>query len=227
MAVVGMRRLVITLDDYSPRPGTNDLSWCNKLIEKYPDIKFNLFTPVAFCRLGENPYYISNHPEWIGAVKNLPESNYRINFHGVFHRRTGSKHPESNNDEFQFLNTNETKGKIYKMKTEFKKSGIKVCKTFRPPAWKISASAARVLTDDGFVIAGDNKYYQKLKDSVSGMKWVSWNWDMIGPPPNDNDVVIFSHSSSWTNNYFDKKVYSKILELLDDNKFEFKFIEEL
>jgi hypothetical protein len=225
-----MRVFNLSLDDFSPHPraGLNfeSIQWCDRLIEKWPKVKINLFVPAAFARLGENPHFLYNHPEWLGGVKNLP-SNYRINTHGYFHRRQNKKYPPSNNDEFQYLNRKQAEAVIYNMTTTFNRTGLKYRKTFRPPAWKISRGAAEVLTECGFIIAGDQKYYQRHKD-IPKLRWISYNWDLNNPCSiKDGGILAFGHTSNWTSNYFCEKTYKYVVDLLNNDTFDFRFLEDL
>ena len=211
-----------------PRAGLNfeSIGWCDKLIEKYPDIKINLFVPAAYCRLGEQPCYLSKNPEWVKKVNNLSD-NYRINMHGMFHRRVDGKNSKSNNDEFQFLNAQNAKNMIDKMTKEFKKAGLKFNRTFRAPGWKLSSGAIVSLIRSKFVIAGSKEYYDKyikqfpvLKD-----KYISYNWDLISKAPNE-DIFVAAHTSIWTNNYFNEEMFNVVKNELERDEFKFVFIED-
>ena len=226
-----MKKFNLSLDDFSPHPkaGLNfeSIEWCDKLIEKYPDIKINLFVPAAYCRWGEKPYYLSSHLEWVEKVNALPEKNYRINMHGLFHKSAKFRRPPSNNDEFQYLRAGSERVYVEKMIGEFEKAGLKFHKTFRPPGWKISSPAAKYLTESGFIIAGNSVYYDMLKHKVNNMRWVSYNWDMTKPCDIDGDVVAYGHTSSFTNNYMNETGFYLVDELLKNEEYEFRFIEDL
>lgn len=226
-----MRKFNLSLDDFAPykRSGLyfESIEWCDKLIEKYPEIKINLFVTAAFCRLGEQPCYLTKNPEWVKKVNNLPKSNYSINFHGLYHRRTDGKHPNSNNDEFMYLRGEQANVVIDTMIKEFDKAGLKHKNVFRPPGWKISTSATKALTDRGFIIAGNQSYYDLHKDRVPGLRWVSYNWDLTKLCDLSGDIYAFGHTSSWTNNYMDETRFKLIDDVLSKELFEFAFIEEL
>lgn len=227
------KRFNLSLDDYSPHPNAGlhheSIAWCERLIEKYGYVKINLFIPAAYCRLNENPRYLSQFQEWVDYVARLPEEHYRINLHGLFHRRIDGKNPDSNNDEFQFLKGTWTTNVITMMINEFDKVGLKYHKTFRPPGWKISHEAAQELTDKGFIIAGDDKYYSLYKDKIENLKWASYNWDMTKPYVwgKDPDVIAFGHTSNWTNNYLNKDRFELIDGVLRNDTYKFVFIEDL
>lgn len=221
----------LSLDDFSPHEKAGlhfeSIKWCDKLITKYPDIKINLFVPAAYCRLGENPCFLTKNMAWVEQVKRLPD-NYRINLHGYYHRRLSQKHGNSNNDEWQFLNEQQARVLFSHMIDEFESCGLKYNKTFRPPGWKISTSSAKVLTEEGFVIAGDKGYFDAISGKVSGLKWVYYNWDLVSGPPKAEDIVAYGHTSSWTNNYMDETRYNMLSDYLDKhNNVSFSFIEDL
>ena len=221
-----MKRFNLNLDDFSPHPNTNDLFWCNKLIEKYPEIKINLFVPAAYARLGEEPYFLSEYPEWVENTKRLP-SNYRINLHGFYHRRVDKRYPKSNNNEFELLDKKETLLVLKNIMGEFKRVGIEYKNTFRAPGWHLSLDAVNVLIDNGFIIAGNNVYYNAYKDKVHNIRWVNYNWDMTSAYNLEtNDVVAFGHTSNWTNNYMNEERYNLIVNLLSKEEYRFDFIED-
>lgn len=222
-----MRIFTLTLDDYSPRKGTNNLYWADKLIENYPNIKINLFVSAAYCRLGEEPQYLSKHSDWVTQANNLPE-NYRICMHGMFHRRTEPGHTKSNNDEFQFLDSLAAKEKVEKMVNEFEASGINYSRTFRAPGWKISKEAVIALQKYARItcFAGSEEYWKKVKDVLKA-KWINYNWDMTGPCAVKENIVAIGHTSNWTNNYMNEERYRLIMQLLKKKQFGFRFVEDM
>lgn len=225
-----MRFFTLTLDDFSWHPKTGgdfeSIKWCDKLIEKFPDLKVNLFVPAAYARLGEIPCLLSNNKQWVNKVNSLPQ-NYCINLHGYNHRRVSKKYGNSNNDEWQYLTYDEAKVLGIKMLDEFKLSGLKYTPTFRPGGWKISAEACRALEDIGVTLfAGSKEYFNKVKKSIR-TKWISYNWDLTSECAVSGNIIAFGHTSNWTNNYMDESRYNLILKLLEKEKFEFKFIEEM
>lgn len=220
----------LSLDDMSPHPhaglGFESIGWCDKLIEQWPDIKINLFVPAAYKRLGEKAYPLSECPAWIKKTKALP-SNYSIGLHGYTHCRINDpKHVSSNNDEFQFLDETRTELTINKMISEFDRAGLKYNKIFRPPGWKISRSACKTLSKMGFVIAGDEDYRNRYKN-ISGLRWISYNYDLNGPCNITGDIMAYGHTSDWTSNYMNKKAYEYIVNILNQNDYDFKFLEEM
>lgn len=226
----------LSLDDYSPHPKTGlyheSIFWCKKLISHFPDIKINLFVPAAYCRLGEIPNKLLKNKNWVDEVKKLNKENFSIGIHGFFHRRSKKDYvwnagiPESNNDEFQYLKKDQAIGILKSIESEFKSVGLQYNKIFRPPGWKISKEAALVFHNYGFVIAGDEKYYNLCKD-IPNLKWVCYNWDLFSNNPPENNVIAYGHTSEWTKNYFNEEKYNWICDLLRSRQFCFKFLEEI
>ncbi len=226
----------LSLDDVCPHPEcdifSGSIDWCDKLIHRWPDIKIDLFVPFAYARLKDkDPFYLHNYVNWLKCINKLPD-NYKINLHGFFHRRSKTDYKwhqgiESNNNEWEKLTYAQAELLLNRMEKGFKKSGMKFFKVFRPPGWHIGVEAARLLKNRGYVIAGNKTYYKKIRNMVEGVKYIPYNWDMTTPCKIKGDVVAFGHTSNWTNNYMDELRYNLIMDLLDSDKFDFKFIEEL
>lgn len=244
------RKFNLSLDDLSPHPraGLNfeSIGWCDKIIENFPELKINLFVPAAYTRLGDDKaYYISQDKDWLEKLKKLSPDNYRINVHGMFHRRISKAHGNSNNDEWQYLGYSSAEILRNHMAAEFVKAGLYKYgapankmhplfrPTFRPPGWKISRGAVQALQSpfsDGAngvnCFAGSKEYYEKVKD-VLRVKWVSYNWDLTGPCKETGDVVAYGHTSDWTNNYMNEERYKLLKDFLDNEEVEFRWIEEM
>jgi len=220
----------ISLDDACPKKECNPfpevIFWCNKLIEKYPNIKIDFFTSAAYCRLGEDPYFLTNYLDWVKQANELPQKNYRFNAHSYFHRRISVKFGNSNNNEVEKTSEQETKILIQHMIGEFNRSNFKYEKVFRAPGFHIGIAAAKVLTDFGFIIAGNEKYYNLLKD-VPKLKYLVYNWDMNDDCNLNKDIFAVGHTSNWTSNYFNEKIYNRVLKVLESREFEFKFLSEV
>jgi hypothetical protein len=218
----------LSLDDQSPYPtaGLNfeAIDWCDKLIQRWPGVKIDLFVPAAYSRLTDKePRFLSNYPDWIKRMNDLPD-NYHINYHGYYHKRLSVKHGNSNNDEFQYLNRQQALTIVNHMMGEFQVAGLKAHKTFRAPGWKLSVDSANVLTELGFKIAGNKEYYDKLNGKVPGMQYSISNWDLNDDCVLSGDVFACGHTSVWTTNYFNEKALDRVLRLLDLRPFDFYFL---
>ncbi|MBW2632387.1 MAG: DUF2334 domain-containing protein, partial [Deltaproteobacteria bacterium] len=195
--------------------------------------KVNLFVPAAYGRLGEQPHYLSDNPDWVARVNQLPRTNYQINFHGMFHRRHPTDsvfhagHPVSQNDEWQYFNTPQARNIFGMMRAEFDRAGLTYGARpmiFRPPGWKVSREACRALGQRQVVVAGDDRY---KRSHTSAVQWINYNWDMTDPCPwKRDDVRAFGHTSEWTNNYMNEERYNLIIDVLTSRNFHFKFLGE-
>lgn len=226
----------LSLDDFSPRvdSGKNfrSIFWCNKLIDEFPDIKIDLFIPAAYARLNDRvPSYLTKNMLWVKKVKELPQKNYRIGLHGLYHRRSTvdfgfHRKGQSNNDELQFLRSDEACIIFDRMIMEFDAAGIAYGKVLRPPGWKISTDFVRLLAQKRFVIAGDEHYYDIFKTRVPESKWVVTNWHVTPDFAVTGDVVASAHTTSWVHNFFDQERYELVCGVLRKREYEFKFLEE-
>lgn len=226
-----MNYFSLTLDDMSPHPkaGLNfeSIGWCNRLIDEFPDIKITLFVPAAYARLGEKPYYLTKNLEWVKRVNDLPSKNYQIGLHGYFHRRVDGKHDPSNNDEVQFVSYAQMQHLIDLMEQEFKNAGLKHAMLFRSPGWKISIQATMALNMRGYLVSGLDDYYKIIKPKWPHIKWISANWNMYEQCDVSGNVIACGHTSNWTKNYFEEKRYNLVKDLLNKEKFAFKFVNEI
>ena len=221
----------LSLDDCCPHPKCTPfpgvIHLCNKLIKRWPDLKIDFFTSAAYARLNEDPYFLTQYPDWVKQMNDLPSKNFRVNCHSYYHRRLSAKHGNSNNNEMEKTSEKESRMLIEHMIGEFKTSGLKFERVFRPPGWHVGISAAKVLTEMGFVIAGNRKYFDLLKDKVPEMRYLITNWELREECILNGDVFAAGHTSNWCDNYFDKKTYDRVVKLLESRQFEFKFLSEL
>ena len=100
----------ISIDDVSPhtKSSTKVLDQCYKLIDKFNDIKFTLFIPIAYWRTIPNkgietttsiPLPIDRYPDFCKELNELKDNNFELCYHGFYHGIPFT----SNNDEFQHL----------------------------------------------------------------------------------------------------------------------------
>lgn len=230
-----MRNLVnISIDDVSPHlnSSTKVLKKCFEIIKEHPNIKFTLFVPVAYWRtkrpgtITKNPLNIDLYPDFCKEINLLPENNFEIAYHGLYH---GIPHI-SDNDEFQNLSYDDSIRKIKKMKQIVKNAGLenKFKKIFRPPAWRMSPGAIRAFRDNGFnILALSPKDYaiktyeneQLNKDDI-----VYYNCN----PPFDplklyKKTEIVYHACEWDKNYLDSKKTEDLKNFINKNKKEINF----
>ena len=153
----------ISIDDVSPHPlsSTRVLEQCYNLIEEFKDIKFTLFIPISYWRTmppeqdrpdtrTESPLQIDLYKDFCEEIKNLPDENFEIGYHGLFHGIP----QKSNNDEFQHLTHAEAVTKFERMFDVVELAGLKdkFRLVFRPPAWRMSGEAIKAAKDFGFKI---------------------------------------------------------------------------
>ena len=227
----------ISIDDVTVHPKSNVsvLKRCEELIDRYPDIKFSLFVPTSYWRtqkpgtVTDKPLNISDFPDFCETLKNLPDSNYEIGYHGHHHGIPG----KSDNDEFQYLNYEQTLEKIDLMLSEAKKAGLdhKMKKIFRPPAWRLSPEAFRALSDSGFELfaltdlphimetyAGEEKNYPCT---------FSNQYPPFRPLQTAEKFGVVYHACEWDKNFFSLDMKIQLDSFLMHSECEFVFLEDL
>lgn len=228
----------VSIDDVSPHPKSSVrvLDRCFELIKIFPKIKFSLFVPVAYWRTvrpeiaTRDPLIVSHHPEFIESLLGLPDGNFELCYHGLFHGIPGS----SDNDEFQNLNYNQARDKFEKMFEIVKTAGMfdKFKPVFRPPAWRMSPEAISAAEDAGIqILALSPKQY--AKDTYKGRdesfkKVIYYNSN----PPLDplfvtENLEVVYHACEWDRNYLSESMRSDLIEFLSDKNVEFCFMSEM
>jgi len=240
----------ISIDDITPHPhsSTKVLDRCFELIDIFPNIKFTLFVPVAYYRTIESPpqsvckspLYLYEHPDFCEKLLNLPDSNFEIGFHGVYHGIPNV----SNNDEFKDLDEDETMSKVLEMFRVVNEAGLasKMELVFRPPAFKMSADSIRVMRRLGFVFAlHDDPYYtdtyggEHLKKDRMFFEDIKAD-DVVcvtGYPPHKplnflEKTEIMYHACDWDKNYLSEDLCSDLVDFLNSSyEYEFCFMKGL
>ena len=234
-------KINISIDDVSPHPlsSVKVLDRCYELIQEFPDIKFSLFIPIAYWRTTRQdiatkyPLRIDAYPEFCKVLDNLPEKNFELCYHGLFHGIPG----KSDNDEFQNISKEEAIEKFVTMFEITKKANLihKFKPIFRPPAWRMSPGAIIAAKEIGIkVLALSPKDYAKKTyagEENNFLKVVYYNYN----PPFDelkeivdeyNEIVY--HACEWDKNYFSKHLCNQLVSWLHSNKnIEFKFLEDM
>jgi hypothetical protein len=230
-------KINISIDDVTihPKSSVNVLNRCAELIEKYPQIKFSLFVPLAYWRTQKPgtktdlPLNISSLPDFCKFLRNLPEKNFEIGYHGYYHGIPG----KSDNDEFQYLNYQEANDKVDLMFEEVARAGLedKFKKIFRPPAWRLSPEAFRALNDRGFeifaltdlphvreVYAGEEESHQCTFSNL---------FPPFKPLKVEEKCGIVYHACEWDKNYLSIEMRQDLEDFLSSNEHEFVFLEEM
>ena len=142
----------ISIDDISPHPKSSIkvLDRCFELIDIFPSIKFTLFIPMAYTRIGERTYFVSEYPDFCRYLKNLSKDHFEFGWHGYYH---GIKE-KSNNDEFMDLDYNQAINVLKQMMDEAEKAGIRDMfrPILRPSAFRMSSDSFKACHDMGINI---------------------------------------------------------------------------
>lgn len=229
----------ISIDDVSPHPRSSIkvLDRCFELIEKFPNIKFTLFVPIAYWRTvrpeiaTQSPLVLSAFPDFCKTIKELPKKNFEICYHGLFHGIPG----KSDNDEFQHLTEEQAREKFSTMFNIVETVGLKeVFKPiFRPPAWRMSPQAIKVAAEVGIrTLALSPKDYAKQTYCGAENNFPQVVYFNCAPPfepltVHPNNEIVY-HACEWDKNYLSTTLKHDLEKWLQDQtNIEFKFIEEL
>lgn len=228
----------ISIDDVTIHPESNIgvIKHCDRLIESFPDIKISLFTPTAYWRTvkprtaTDRSLNISLLPDFCKFMKNLPDNNFEIGYHGHYHGIPG----KSDNDEFQYLNYDEANEKIDLMFEESKKAGLykKMKKIFRPPAWRLSPDSFKALTDRGFEVLALTNAPHAIETYKGQERNYPCTFSDQCPPFSSLKIEekcgIVYHACQWDRNYLDTEKVDSLIEFLNNvEDKEFVFLEGL
>lgn len=229
----------ISIDDVSPHQfsSTKVLDRCFELIQTFPDIKFTLFVPVAYWRTvkpttaTKEPLRLDAFPDFCKTIKELPQQNFEICYHGLFHGIPG----KSDNDEFQSITKEQAIEKFLAMFEIVERAGLSdVFKpVFRPPAWRMSPHAIEAAKEVGIkVLALSPKDYAKQTYCGAEETFEKVVYFNCVPPFEPLNVFsvneIVYHACEWDKNYLSADLTSELTNWLKtQTNIEFKFIEEL
>ena len=233
----------ISIDDVSPHPKSSVMvvERCKEIIKLYPDIKFTLFIPVAYWQTiprpgiqtsTHKPLSIDNYKKFCKYLKQLPEKNFELCYHGVYHGIPF----KSNNDEFQYLNFEEAIQKFNLMFDITKKAGLfdKFKKIFRPPAWRMSPGSIKAAQDVGMEVLAlspddyAKKTYQRADESFKSVVYYNVNPPFKELKLFDKTEMVY-HACEWDKNYLDEEKKKELCNFIYKNKkqIEFCHISEL
>ena len=228
----------ISIDDVSPHPmsSVNVLNRCYELIDIFPDVKFTLFVPLAYWRqVGptrtEHPLEVQLFPGFCEVIRDLPDDNFEIGYHGLWH----GVPPHNNNDEFKDVDYKTADSKIKAMFSLAQLAGLedKFKPIFRPPAWRMSPEGFRACRDNGMEIfaISPKDYAQEIyagHDKQYDCVYYNCN------PPFDplemyEKTEIVYHACEWDRNYLDQEKTKELINFLQNNKERvmFSFMEEM
>jgi len=231
----------ISIDDVSPHPlsSVKVLDRCYELIKQFPDIKFSLFIPLAYWRTTRTdiatkyPLRIDAFPDFCKILANLPEKNFELCYHGLFHGIPG----KSDNDEFKDIGKEEALNKFQTMFEIAKLSGLENLfkPIFRPPAWRMSPHAISVAKDVGIKILAlsPDEYAKKtyLREDERFDKVVYYD---VAPPIKNlptsctkDCLEVVYHACEWDKNYLSVSLSKEIENWLKFRNLNFRFIGDL
>ena len=230
-------KINISIDDVTihPKSNTSVLKRCEELIKIYPSIKFSLFVPTGYWRtqkhgtITSNSLNISSSPQFCEIIRNLPEENYEIGYHGHYHGIPG----KSDNDEFQYLNYDQAMEKIDTMFSEVKKAGLyeKMKKIFRPPAWRLSPDSFKALHDRGFKLFALTDLPHINEVYAGAQNKYPCTFSNQYPPFRPLEVTdkcgVVYHACEWDKNYLSMDMKAQLDSFLMYNDCEFVFLDGL
>ena len=219
----------ISIDDVSPHPKSSIkvLDRCFELIEVFPDIKFTLFIPLSYQRMGGRNYPLTGDDGFCDSLRSLPKKHFELGWHGYSHGIPAV----SNNDEFKDLNNEEAAAALSNMFEEADLADIKdhFKPIFRPSAFRMSPEtfdACRgmgceilALSDDPVINAaygGKDKTWKKV---------VYYN---VNPPFKplrlfDKTEIVY-HACEWDRSYLSNEFTDDLVRFLNKNRCEFEFV---
>ena len=236
-----MQHLInISIDDVSPHPFSSfsAIEECKKLIEIFHDIKFTLFVPIAYWRTKKQgystpaPLFINEFPDFCEKLKELPQKNFEVAYHGLYHGIPG----KSDNDEFKEITYEEAIVLFEQMKNIVKKSELsQVFKPFfRPPAWRMSAASFRAAKEAKIeILALSNHTYAKESYEKEDEKFSKVVYATCYPPEKElvleDRTEIVYHACEWDKNFLDSNRAEELSKFLRNHLHEIKFcfLEEL
>jgi len=229
----------ISIDDVSPHPlsSTKVLDRCYELIKEFPDIKFSLFIPLAYWRTTRpgiatrSPLCIDLFPDFCKILQELPEKNFEICYHGLFHGIPG----KSDNDEFEKLTKNEALDKFNTMFQIAKNANlfVKFKPIFRPPAWRMSPNAIIAAKEAEIKILAlspkeyAKKTYEGEENNFSKVVYYNCNPPFDDLCAYDSTEVVY-HACEWDKNYLNEDLTRQLSHWLNQQEnVNFRFIEDL
>lgn len=233
-----MAKINVSIDDISPHPmsSTSVLKQCFKVIDRFPEVKFTLFIPIAYWRTvghtaTSEPLSIDKFPNFCHELLTLPASNFELAFHGLRHGVPG----RSNNDEFQDVSFEEALQIVDKMIEVTTNAGLISVfkKVLRPPAWRMSPGAFAACESRGistFALSPDDYAMATYKGAQQNRRVVYYTCCPPSKPLQLEDKTeIVYHACEWDRNALTDTFTDELINFLlkHEGKYEFCFIEDL
>lgn len=207
--------LILEFDDFSPHLESNCINELDYLIDKFPNIKINLFTSPAYKNVK-----LYDYPEWCDRVRVFIENNnIKLALHGVYHTT----------EEFKFKTKIEAVNSIIEGMSIFKYSNLDVLNVFRGPHWGINSDTYDALIELGFTHVYTHDDYKILSEKYDDkIKNVYYNWNLKDEFINKNDDIIIAHGHTHNvcNNGIQESM-SRIVKFIEDYSPNFLFVDEI
>ncbi len=227
------RKINISIDDISPHPQSSlgVLDRCFELIERFENIKFTLFVPIAYWRtVGQTatkkPLFIEENPKFCETLANLPSKNFEVGYHGYHHGIPGV----SNNDEFKELDREQAIKVFSAMYNSVAVCGLENTfkPIFRPPAWKMSPESMLVAKDMGIEILAlsPDDIYQGHDKKTPGVVYYN-AIPPYKPLQAANEVWAVYHACEWDRNYLSVDMTRELIGFLRNEENKFCFMKDM
>lgn len=243
------KSIIISIDDVCPHKysGRKAIENCLNMIKLYPNIKFVFFIPLAYQRISgrvniltsndnlceniinKEPLYLSKDIDLCKILLSLPEKNFQFGYHGYFHSKRNWPN-KSNNNEFKYLNYDETINKIKLMEDEVNKCKLqhRFSKIFRPPGWEISYEAIKAFIDKGYTLHLNKYKDYNLNFPKKYIKNKIFYFDFSPPDTqynnNSKHIHVVYHACEWLKNFIFFDNLKELLNLFVDKNTVFKFL---
>lgn len=214
-------KLVLEYDDLHFMEPENCMKTIDRFVERYPEIKISFFT-IPFLR----GFPISGNPTWAEELrKHIENDNVRLAVHGLNHT------PE----EFKFFNYDQSIACLTTAESLFVEAGLPFVKVFRGPHWGLCEDSVKALLSLQYTHLYNHEDYQELGDSVKNkIKVKYYNWNLAEDPPARSlldsiagkPLIAHGHTHDVCGNGIGE-TFDKVCNFLDNNKVDFKFVDEV
>lgn len=206
-----VKTLVLEYDDLHWLNPENCISDIERFVSFIPNIKLSFFTPIL---LRHSPLW--GDEAWLNKIKGFIESkNVELAVHGLFHTQ----------EEFKSLSKSVA---IHRLKIAFefsKKYNVPIAKVFRGPHWGLNSDAVQALNELGFTHLYNHTDYKHLESDFNG-KVIYYNWNLKDPAPPDDLLIAHGHTHDVCQNGI-HQTFDKVMDFINSNEVEFKFVSEV
>ena len=216
-----MVNLVLEFDDLHFMPPEDCMETIDKYVKAYPDIKLSFFT-IPLLR----GFPLGSNPEWCARLKeHIDNGNVRLAVHGYYHT----------SEEFKMYEYTQSMTALTIAESIFRDADLPVLKVFRGPHWGLSEGALEALVKLNYTHLYNHEDYRELvKPFKDKVKVVYYNWNLAEDPPKrgildaiaGKPVITHGHTHNVCGNGIEE-TFDKVCNFLDNNKVEFKFVDEV